>query len=68
MGLKAIHILFIAVCLVLGVGMAAWGVMDWRQTGETFSMAACISGIVLALASIPYSFWFVRKLKKVSYL
>ncbi len=27
-----------------------------------------ISGIVLALASVPYSIWFVRKLKKVSYL
>ena len=68
MSLKAIHIGFIAACLALGVFLGAWGFGDWRETHEATSLVMAISGILLALASIPYSVWFVRKLKKVSYL
>ena len=68
MSLKAFHVFFIAICLLLGIGLGVWGFGDWRETHDVSSLVWCLLGIALAVASVPYSFWFVRKLKKVSYL
>ena len=68
MSLKAFHMLFIAVCLALGMWLAVWGTADWLASGEPSSMVLAVSGLALAIGTIPYSFWFAAKLKKVSYL
>lgn len=67
MGLKTFHIFFIVMCLLLGIGLGVWGFGDWRETHEASSLVFCLGGIALAIGAVPYSFWFVRKLKKVSY-
>ncbi len=68
MSLKAFHVLFIAACLTLGVALVTWGLPDWRASSEPSSLAAAILGALLVVAAIPYAFWFIRKLKNVSYL
>lgn len=68
MSLKAFHVLFVTACLTLGITLAAWGLDDWRATSEGSSLAVMIVGFVLALGAVPYAFWFLRKLKNVSYL
>ena len=68
MSLKAFHVFFIAVSLVLSVAFGFWGVRDYTQTGNIVNLLMGIGGWILAVALVPYTVWFLKKLKKVSYL
>ncbi len=61
MSLKAFHLIFVTLLTSLSFGCAAWafsdGLMFWGVTG-----------IVVGLLVIVYGIYFLKKLKRISYL
>lgn len=68
MSLKAFHILFIIVSILLGFGVGSWCLVRWHNgEGDSFlglGIVFLIAGIVL----LAYSRHIMQKLKKYSYL
>ncbi len=67
MSLKAFHLVFIVLAIVLagGVGVWAWG---HRAAGGTLYQGLAVVCFLAAAALVVYGIWFVKKLKDVSYL
>ncbi|HTO98483.1 MAG TPA: hypothetical protein VMK66_15650 [Myxococcales bacterium] len=68
MSLKAFHVFFVIVSVLCALGFGAWGIGDWMRTGRHGSLVLAVLGFLAAAALIWYGFWFLRKLKNVSYL
>lgn len=68
MSLKAFHVFFVIVSVLCALGFGAWSIADYRRTGSGSVLALGVAGFVAAAALIFYGFWFLRKLKNVSYL
>jgi hypothetical protein len=69
MSLKALHFFLIVISILLAFAFAAWNVMNYRSPGGV--RADLIWGIgsaVVGLGLIGYEFFFLRKLKNVSFL
>ena len=61
MSLKAFHLVFVTLLTTLSFGFAAWAFVS----GYTW---LCVAGILAAVVVIFYGFYFLKKLKKISYL
>ena len=61
MSLKAFHLIFVTLLTALSFGCAAWAF----QTGSLFWG---VMGILAGVGVIFYGFYFLKKLKNVSYL
>jgi len=61
MSLKAFHLLFVTLLTALAFGCAAWAF----QSGSAFWG---VMGIVVGIFVIVYGIYFLKKLKKISYL
>jgi hypothetical protein len=61
MSLKAVHLIFVTLLTTLSFGFAAWGFMSGK-------ILAGIAGIAAAILVIVYGVYFLKKLKKISYL
>jgi hypothetical protein len=61
MSLKAFHLVFVTLLTTLSFGFAAWAFISGR-------LLLGAAGIVAAIAVIFYGFYFLKKLKKISYL
>jgi hypothetical protein len=68
MSLKAFHIFFVAVSTLCALGFGGWAVADYQRTGNGSVLAMGILGFAAAVALVWYGFWFLRKLKNVSFL
>ena len=68
MSLKAFHVVFIIASLVLSLGFGVWAIADYRESGSQANLWMGVASFLVAAAIIPYGVWFLRKLKKVSYL
>ncbi|HKQ47760.1 MAG TPA: hypothetical protein VJZ71_06810 [Phycisphaerae bacterium] len=68
MSLKAFHVFFVAVCLVLLLGCGWWGLRDYRAGGGVESLYLGAGSLVAAFALGVYGAWFLRKLRNVSYV
>jgi hypothetical protein len=68
MSLKAFHVFFVVVSTLLALGFGVWSVADYSRTGQGGTLAMGIAGFVGAGVLVWYGFWFLRKLKNVSYL
>jgi hypothetical protein len=68
MSLKAFHVFFVAVCLVLLLGSGWWGIRDYRDGGGDRSLYIGVGSFMGAVALGIYGVWFLKKLKNVSYL
>ena len=69
MSLKAVHLIFVNALTALSFGCAIWKFMDYRSENGTtgdllFSLAAAGVGILVII----YGRYFLKKLKKTSYL
>ena len=69
MSLKAFHLIFITAATALAVGCGIWGLKDFfsadgRAGDLIFGLGSLAAGVGLVL----YERYFLRKLKKVSYL
>ncbi|MGC9943384.1 MAG: hypothetical protein ABSE48_16275 [Verrucomicrobiota bacterium] len=61
MSLKAFHLIFVTLLTTLSFGFAAWAFLGGHPL-------LGIAGILAAIAVIFYGFYFLKKLKKISYL
>ena len=59
MSLKAFHILFILLSIVLAAGCAAWAYVN--QTAAAFGIVSAIAGVGLVF----YGLWFLKKSRKI---
>jgi hypothetical protein len=69
MSLKAFHVLFITASSVLAVGCAVWGLRDFfSQDGRASDLIFGLSSLAVGIGLILYERYFLKKLKRVSYL
>ena len=68
MSLKAFHLIFVTLLTALSFGCAAWAFVDYR--GETAPPATCgsLAAVATGILVIIYGIYFLKKLKKISYL
>ena len=63
MGLKNIHLVFIAMAVALCVAFASWSVSMYRDLGAgRYLLVAAVAGSAAA-GLILYGSWFLRKMK-----
>ncbi|HKW29692.1 MAG TPA: hypothetical protein VJT54_10175 [Verrucomicrobiae bacterium] len=69
MSLKAVHLIFVNALTVLSFGCAIWKFMDYRsETGTTGDLLFSLAAVGLGILVIIYGRYFLKKLKKMSYL
>ncbi len=66
MSLKAFHIFFVTLSLLLAGGFGWWGLQNAQQTGKVFYGILGGSSLALIPALIFYLVWFRRKVAKIS--
>ncbi len=68
MSLKAFHILFVTISMILAGGFAVWAVRQYTISGELgLLVGGVVSGLIFIAMGV-YGRWFLRKLKNESYL
>ena len=68
MSLKAFHIFFIAVSILLSFGMGVWGVYYHLTFGNVWFLIMGIGLFIMGIVLIIYGINFMHKLKHVGYL
>lgn len=68
MSLKAFHILFIALSVLLSVGLSGLALYQFALTGSGVNIVWAGMGLASAIGLILYGIRFLRKLRNVSYL
>ncbi len=69
MSLKAFHLIFITAATVLAVGCAAWGLTGFFSPGgSAWDLVFGLGSLAAAVGLILYERYFLKKLKRVSYL
>jgi len=69
MSLKAFHFLFIVIAILLALGFATWCLLNYYSpAGRTSDLVLGLGSIAIALGLAIYERYFIKKLKKVSYL
>ena len=68
MSLKAFHIFFMVVSILMSIGTGVWGLVGYGRDGGTEHLAIAIVSLVAACLLAVYARWFLRKLKHVSYV
>ena len=64
MSLKALHLRFIRLSIILSFGFSYWSLIITEPILLIYGVMSLIFGIALIL----YGLWFLKKLKEVSYL
>ena len=69
MSLKAFHLLFITAATALAVGCAVWGLKSYfSEGGRSWDLVFGLGSIATGVGLVIYERYFLRKLKKESYL
>ncbi len=69
MSLKAFHLIFITAACALAFGCTVWGVKDFlSEGGGSGDLLFGLSSLAAGVGLILYERYFLKKLKKVSYL
>ena len=69
MSLKAFHFFFIVIAILLALGFAGWCLVNYYSPGGRRSdLVLGVISLGLAAGLVIYERYFVKKLKKVSYL
>jgi hypothetical protein len=69
MSLKAFHVLFITASSALAFGCGIWGLRDFfSQDGRASDLIFGLGSLAVGIGLILYERYFVKKLKRVSYL
>jgi hypothetical protein len=69
MSLKAFHVIFITASCALALGCGVWGLKDyWSPGGRLFDLFFGLGSIGTAVGLVVYERYFLKKLKKVSFL
>lgn len=65
MSLKAFHLLFIAMSIVLAAFMAAWAVSQYRALGEPGYIATAVASVAAGAGLAVYGAKFQRKARRL---
>jgi len=68
MSLKAFHIVFVTVSIVLCLGFGLWAINEYRADGEVATLVVGIGSLLGCVVLGVYGRWFLKKLEGVSYL
>jgi hypothetical protein len=69
MSLKAFHVIFITAASALAFGCSVWAFKDYlAPSGRTPDLIYGLVALVAGIGLILYERYFLKKLKKVSYL
>jgi len=69
MSLKSFHLIFITAASALAFGFGVWELRSyWSPEGTTLDLGMGLGSLVAGVALILYERYFLKKLKKVSYL
>ncbi|MGA9778953.1 MAG: hypothetical protein ACLPRE_06290 [Limisphaerales bacterium] len=69
MSLKAVHLIFVNALTTLSFGCAIWKFMDYRsENGTTGDLLFSLAAVGVGILVIIYGLYFLKKLKKMSYL
>jgi hypothetical protein len=68
MSLKAFHLVFITVCVLLALGLATWALAAFASNGRAGDLLAGLGWLLAAAALAVYERGVMRKLKDISYL
>ena len=69
MSLKAFHVLFITASSALAFGCGVWGLRDnFSPDGRAWDLSFGLGSLAVGIGLIFYERYFLKKLKRVSYL
>ena len=68
MSLKAFHIVFVSVAMLLTVVFGIWGVRDYQATDNQTSLYLGLGSFLVTVVLAIYGVWFLKKLKGFSYI
>jgi hypothetical protein len=68
MSLKAFHLIFVTALSSLWFGCGIWKLRDYSATHGSSALALGIGALALGVATLVYGKYFLKKLKKFSYL
>ncbi len=68
MSLKAFHIVFILLSILLTVVFGFWAVDDYGRSASRVHLALGVGSFIASGVLVGYGVWFLRKLKNVGYL
>ena len=69
MSLKAFHVLFVTASSALAFGCGVWGLRDFfSPDGRAGDLVFGLGALAVGLSLILYECYFLKKLKRVSYL
>ena len=69
MSLKAFHLVFITLSCALAFGCGVWALIDYSSPdGVLFDLLFGLGSLAIGVGLILYERYFLKKLKKVSYL
>jgi hypothetical protein len=69
MSLKAFHVLFITASSALAFGCGVWGLRDFfSKDGRASDLIFGVGALAVAIGLLFYERYFLKKLKRVSYL
>ena len=68
MSLKAFHVIFITAASLLAFGLGAWMLRAYQAEGVKSDLIYGVTSLVVGLGLLIYEGFFIKKLKKVSYL
>ena len=63
MSLKEFHVVFITVSILLSLGAAGWGMVQYRQGYETSYVAFSLVSLLVAIGLVGYEAYFLQKTK-----
>ena len=69
MSLKAVHLVFVTALSALAFGVAVWKFRDFGgDGGTTRDLLFGLGDVLVGILVIVYGIYFLKKLRKVSYL
>lgn len=69
MSLKAFHVLFITAASALAFGCGVWGLRNFfSHDGQASDLVFGLGSLAVGIGLIVYERYFLKKLKRVSYL
>ena len=66
MSLTVFHIVFVFASVAMSALVGGWGIRNYLQTNNTTHLAVGAATLLLGALLLPYSIWFVRKMRKLN--
>jgi hypothetical protein len=68
MGIKAFHLVFVALAFLLCLFVGGWGIQGWRSGGGIGQLLFGSGALCVGAGLVGYGRYVLRKLKGMSYL